>query len=185
MMKKTFTLLIAALILGACGANKPIESSATSSDSIAPAVKAVTIAKIIPYKKGAPIAVNIRQECNLNSQLSEFIQSYGQERSIGVARTARINTKEKGNTLHVEIVNAVSQGNAFLGHRKFTQVEGTLYEKGKKIAAFTAARFSGGGFFGGYKGSCSVLGRTVKTLGKDIAGWLANPVDGIHMGDGV
>lgn len=184
-MKKALTLLVAALILGACGSNKPIQSNGASAMPAADAVKTVTIASVIPYKKGAPIAANILRECTLNSQLSEFIQSYGKDNNIGVARTPRINKKEKGNILHVEIVNAVSQGNAFLGHRKFTQVKGTLFNSGKKVAGFTAARFSGGGFFGGYKGSCSVLGRTVKTLGKDIAGWLNNPIDGMHMGDGV
>lgn len=184
-MKKAITLLLAALILGACGANRPIQSNNGITMPAADAVKTVTIASIIPYKKGAPIATNIRQECTINSQLSEFIQSYGKENHIGVARTPKINTKEKGNVLFVEIVNAVSQGNAFLGHRKFTQVKGTLYTSGEKMAGFTAARFSGGGFFGAYKGSCSVLGRTVETLGKDIAGWLTNPIDGMHMGDGV
>lgn len=184
-MKKALTLLVAALILGACGANQPIQSNSASGVPAADAVKSVTIAKSIPYKKGAPIAANILRECTLNTQLSEFIRSYGQENNVGVIRTPRIDTKDKGNVLHVEIVNAVSQGNAFLGHRKFTQIEGTLFNHGKKVAGFTAARFSGGGFFGGYKGSCSVLGRTVETLGKDIAGWLTNPIDGMHMGDGV
>ncbi|MFO7604606.1 MAG: hypothetical protein R6X06_12455 [Gammaproteobacteria bacterium] len=191
-MKRALTLFITALILGACGANQPIESSNTSSNTSSAAntapsnpVKTVTIANIIPYKKGAPIAQNIQLECTLNSQLSEFIQSYGNEQNIAVTRAASVNPNSKGNVLLVNIVNAVSQGNAFLGHRKFTQVEGTLYENGKKVAAFTGARFSGGGFFGAYKGSCSVLGRTVQTLGKDIAQWLVHPVDGMHMGDGI
>ena len=184
-MKKAITLLVAALVLGACGANRPVQSNAASNMPAADAVKSVTIATVIPYQKGAPIAANVRRECTLNSQLSEFIQSYGKENNIGVIRTPRFKKNDNGNVLHIEIVNAVSQGNAFLGHRKFTQIEGTLFNSGKKVAGFTAARFSGGGFFGGYKGSCSVLGRTVKTLGKDIAEWLTNPIDGMHMGDGV
>jgi hypothetical protein len=139
----------------------------------------------IPYKKDANIALRIRQECNINQQLSEFIQSYGEDAGINVVRMPKINTKDKGKNLQIEIVNAVSRGNAFIGHRKFTSIKGSLYDDGKKVAGFSAARVSGGGFMGGFKGSCSVLGRTVKVLGKDIAFWLKNPIDGIHLGDGV
>ncbi len=40
-----------------------------------------------------------------------------------------------------------------------------------------------GGLFAGFKGSCSVLGRTVKAIGKDIAEWLVNPVLDADLGD--
>jgi hypothetical protein len=62
-------------------------------------------------------------------------------------------------------------------------VSGTLYENGQKIASFKARRKSMGGAFAGYKGSCSVLGRTIDTMAEDIAGWLKAPVDGAKMGD--
>jgi len=58
-----------------------------------------------------------------------------------------------------------------------------LYKNGKRQAGFTASRVSGGGAFGGFKGSCSVLGRTVKILGSDVSLWLLHPVDGAHLGD--
>ena len=40
-----------------------------------------------------------------------------------------------------------------------------------------------GGAFAGYKGSCSVLGRTVKAMGKDVAQWLKAPTDEAALGD--
>ena len=43
---------------------------------------------------------------------------------------------------------------------------------GSRVDEVDFTRNSGGGFGGGYKGSCSVLGRCTKALGKDIAGWL-------------
>ena len=46
-------------------------------------------------------------------------------------------------------------------------------------------RVSGGGAFGLYKGSCTVLGSTVKVLGRDVSNWLKKPVNGAHLGDGV
>ncbi len=81
----------------------------------------------------------------------------------------------KGRVLLVQISDAISSGNAFIGHRKAVVVKGRLIEDGKEIAAFTGTRSSMGGAFGGFKGSCSVLGRCLETLAKDIATWMRNP----------
>lgn len=86
-------------------------------------------------------------------------------------------------SLQLEIFDAVSMGNAWAGHQKFTRVQGTRYDGGSKLASFKARRNSLGGAFAGYKGSCSVPGRTVETLGQDIGEWLKAPRDGAHLGD--
>lgn len=169
--------LLAVFVIG-CGA----------SDPKAPSIKvnpktAIKIQKMIPFQKGARIAVNIRNECNLQDQLSSFIKAYSLGEGIGIVRKNRISKKSKGKTLIVAITDSVSSGNAFIGHRKFTSIKGALYNSGKKQAGFTASRLSGGGAFAGFKGSCSVLGRTVKTLGSDVSLWLMHPVDGAHLGD--
>jgi hypothetical protein len=190
-MLKTAVLVSTVVLLSACVSNGAVKSdSATSSSATAivenvALVGAVTVMEDIPYKEGSKIALNIRQECHITTQLSEFTQSYGKGQGIDVVRTPKLDVKGKGRNLQIEITEAVSQGNAFIGHRKYTAIEGTLYDSGNKVSGFTAARVSGGGFFGGYKGSCSVLGRTVETLGKDVAAWLKSPIDGAHLGDGV
>jgi hypothetical protein len=40
-----------------------------------------------------------------------------------------------------------------------------------------------GGAFAGYKGSCSVLGRTIKAIGKDVAEWMKAPSKDAQLGD--
>ncbi|WP_108062378.1 hypothetical protein [Poseidonibacter lekithochrous] len=69
----------------------------------------------------------------------------------------------------------VSNGNAFLGHNKSTRVKGVLYKEGNKIASFS-------GFSAGFKGSCSVLGRTVDALGEDISVWLKKTTMNDYIG---
>ncbi|MEJ2404442.1 MAG: hypothetical protein P8171_09165 [Candidatus Thiodiazotropha sp.] len=44
-----------------------------------------------------------------------------------------------------------------------------LFENGKKIGSF--------------KGTCSILGRCVKALGKDISEWLINPTMNARLGE--
>jgi len=68
----------------------------------------------------------------------------------------------KGRILYIEITNAISMGNPFMGHQKQVSVKGRLLEDGTEIGSFSGVRASMGGAFAGFKGSCSVLGRCVK-----------------------
>jgi len=52
-----------------------------------------------------------------------------------------------------------------------------------KYYTFDAGRLSGGGYFGAYRSSCSVLGRIARALGKDVANWLIHPYDEAMLGD--
>ena len=171
-----------------CVSNQPKESESASGEA-APAAKSMASGKpirvqaIIPYSKNHQIAGKIIRECTLNDQLSQFIDEFWDSYDVNVVRTANVEQGGQGMALMVEITAATSQGNAFLGHRKSTSIAGKLYEDGKVKASFQGMRVSGGGFFGGYKGSCSVLGRTAKALGKDVALWLKNPFDNARLGD--
>lgn len=161
-----------------CGSSAPKKS--TMKVNVNTAIK---IQKLIPFVKGSRVAGNIKAECNLPNKLSHFIEAYSVGEGIGVVRKGKVTKRTKGKALVVVITDAVSAGNAFIGHRKFTSIKGTLYNNGKKVASFTAARRSGGGAFGGYKGSCDILGNTVKILGRDVSTWLQHPVSGAHLGD--
>ena len=142
------------------------------------------MAQLTPFSEDAEIAKKVRTECvKLNEQLPAYTKEFGAEFGVQVTLVDTLETSAPGRVLQVEIVDAVSQGNAFIGHQKFARVQGRLYEDGTVVASFKGRRDSMGGAFAGYKGSCSVLGRTMKALGKDIATWLMNPVDGARLGD--
>lgn len=145
--------------------------------------QAVQVQKPVPYSEDGDIADNIKQECKLDAQLADFIAEYGKENGIDVVFSDGPVDRAAPRALDVRITNAISMGNAWIGHQKGTTVAGTLYENGEKVASFKARRHSMGGMFAGYKGSCSVLGRTVDAIGEDIATWLKAPVDGANLGD--
>lgn len=132
----------------------------------------------VPYAEDNDISDNIKTECAIGEQLARFVKDYSK---VPVELTP--SEPAGGRVLQLEIVDAVSMGNAFLGHQKFTKVRGTLLQDGTKVASFKARRNSMGGAFGGFKGSCSVLGRTVEAMGEDIATWLTDPRDGATLGD--
>jgi hypothetical protein len=143
--------------------------------------KTIYIKPVAPYLKGAPIASNIKSECSINEQLVQFIVESAQEKGLNVVKKENIGPDEL--ELKVAITDAVSRGNAFSGHRKYTSIAGSVVKGDTQYYSFQAARLSGGGFFGAYKSSCSVLGRTVETMGNDVALWLATPVDNAKLGD--
>jgi hypothetical protein len=167
-MKHAYTGLIAAVAIAMAG-------TATAQN--------VSMLRTVPYAAEAEVSSKVRSECvKLQDQLADFVREYGNAQGLQVQLLSSTDGVG-GRVLEVEIVDAVSMGNAFIGHQKYTRVDGRLLEDGIEIGNFKGRRNSMGGAFGGYKGSCSVLGRTVKALGQDIAGWLRNPSEGARLGD--
>lgn len=137
----------------------------------------------VPYSEDGEVSAKIRKECKIDEQLADFLKEFAGKEGIEVGFTEGPVDRAGARVLDLRITNAISMGNAFMGHQKSTTVAGTLYEGGKKVASFKARRQSMGGAFGGYKGSCAVLGRTVKVIAQDVAGWLKSPADGAELGD--
>lgn len=175
-MKKVLAILLVLLFASACGGPKGRMGTPVT---LPPGP--ITIQNSIPYTPGNTIADNIKQECDLTRQLADFIKESAVEKGLELRGVDVLDTSGPGNVLKIEITRAMSLGNAFIGHRKSTSVKGELYDNGKLLASFTGARNSGGGVFAGFKGSCSVLGRTVKVLGEDITAWLKQPSNNAHL----
>ena len=140
------------------------------------------VQRAAPYASDAIIAGNIKRECPIDSQLAEALRREGQKSGHTVTLVDTLDTAS-GQSLKLEIIDAESTGNAWMGHRKSVTVKGWLFKDGQEAATFVARRNSSGGVGAGFKGSCSVLERTVNAIGRDIAGWLANPAGSTQLGD--
>ncbi|MCR6686354.1 hypothetical protein [Pseudoxanthomonas sp.] len=137
----------------------------------------------VPFSESSIIADNVKAECRLDARLAEFVSQHAAMFGNQILLTAEAPDTAEGAVLQMEIVDAQSSGNAFTGHHKVTSVRGVLFKDGTRVGGFTARRISRGGFGGGFKGSCSVLGRTIDVIGEDVGQWLAAPVDGAKLGD--
>ncbi|MBQ4855034.1 hypothetical protein IMW82_10160 [Rhodanobacter sp. B2A1Ga4] len=171
------TVLVSAALL--CG----VFSVAHAADNNAAMPAAVSVPAVVPFAQDAVIAGAVKRECQLGEKLSGFIKKYGQEKGVTVTQVAQASAGSTGRALVVEITDSVADGNAFIGHHTHTTVKGRLYQDGAEVGNFIGRRNSMGGAFGGFKGNCSVLGRTVRALGEDIAGWLAQPGKDSMLGD--
>lgn len=149
----------------------------------AQAADAVHVQRPVPFNEDADVPGAVKRECKLDEQLSDFVAQYAREKGMTVDFAPQVTATSPGQSLVMEITDVVSEGNAFLGHHKSVTVKGKLYRDGKLAGSFKGRRNSMGGAFGGFKGSCSVLGRSVKALGEDIAGWLVAPREDALLGD--
>lgn len=181
----TVSLFLTTLLVTGCGGNstRPAATADTGSAYDTSVAGAIQVQQITPYANNTMIDSAVRRECDIDKQLPHFIDTFASAHGMQVALKPVVKSEDEGNNLVVEIVKAQSSGNAFIGHRKYTEIKAILFEDGKQVADLTAGRYSGGGLFAGFKGSCSVMGRTVEALGKDISLWLKAPGPGMRSGD--
>ena len=143
----------------------------------------VQVAATTPFAKDGAIRDAVKNECQLQTKLPHFVNEFASSYGIAVELKESVSKKSKGKVLVLEITGVQGGGGGAWSGAKSVQAKGELFENGKSIGNFTANRYSGGGFFGGYKGTCSIMGRCVKTMGKDIATWLQHPTKNAHLGD--
>lgn len=170
---------VAAGLIAGCGATAPTKQAVSETAMANP----IQVDKVTAYSKSAVVPVAVRNECEIQSQLPEFVESFASQNNVAVVRKGAVSPKTKGRVLEMEIVNLIGTGGGAWSGAKSVTVEGKLYDNGKMIGSFTGRRLSGGGFFGGYKGTCSILGRCVKAIGKDISLWLKSPTMNARFGD--
>jgi hypothetical protein len=156
----TRILIVAGLVLAGAGATA--ETTYILSD--------------IPFNEHTNVPDKVRAECNLGPKTAQFIKQYGKD----VEFTETLGT---GRYIDMSITEVHSPGGGSWSGPKWMEVTGTLMQGDQKVAGFRAQRYSTGGAFGGFKGTCSIIGRTTKAIGKDIGNWLKDPRDGAALGD--
>ncbi len=168
------TISIARLALLAACASLPLTGLAAGS---------ITIAKQAPFAQQLSVPDAVKAECNLPTRVSVFVKEYADKSYDKVTMADSVSAKTPGQALSMKITGLTGTGGGAWSGAKHVTVEGTLWENGKIKGTFTATRYSGGGAFGGYKGTCAILGRCVKAIGKDVGGWLMAPGMNAQLGD--
>lgn len=143
----------------------------------------ITIAKQAPYAPQINVPNAVRAECNLPARVSEFVKEFADKNYDKVILADNVSAQTPGQALSMKIVDMTGTGGGAWSGPKHVTVEGTLWENGKVKGTFIATRYSSGGAFGGYKGTCAILGRCVKAIGKDVGGWLLAPAMNTKLGD--
>jgi hypothetical protein len=168
-------------VLAGCGASNPTKKTVSAAAMKDP----VVIVEAVPYSANSGANLAVKRECIIDRQLPEFIESYASGYDIAVVRDNKKAMKKSasGKVLELEFSQVYGQGGGAWSGAKSVTVTGKLKQHGKTVGSFVGTRVSGGGAFAAYKGTCSILGRCVKTLGDDIARWLQAPTMNARLGD--
>lgn len=143
----------------------------------------LTLEKKAPYTKGLNVPDAVRAECGLEQKIPEFVQEFANKGFDKVVLADTVSAKTAGKALSMKITDVTGTGGGAWSGPKHVTIEGTLWQNGKVAGTFRASRYSGGGAFGGYKGTCAILGRCAKALGKDVATWAIAPSMDASLGD--
>lgn len=147
----------------------------------APSMASNTLTIATPtFAKGAIVPTPVQTECQLPEKLASFIENYAKQRFDAVQISDRGGS---GKVLVVEITDLIGTGGGAWSGSKAVTISGKLMEGDKTIGSFIGRRTSGGGLYGGFKGTCSILGRCVKALGRDIGSWLKAPSTDSRIGE--
>lgn len=140
----------------------------------------VSTSELALFADPESVSQAVRNECQLEAKLPQYLEKYAKK--AVVLKPGSVDAGA-GRVLVMQITGVQGAGGGAWSGAKSVSVKGELFEDGVKKASFRATRRSGGGAFGGYKGTCSIMGRCVKSLGKDIAQWLQAPTLDARLGD--
>jgi hypothetical protein len=137
----------------------------------------VRVLRTIPFDADAA-SQKIQDECELQNKVPRFLDAYSERVELVDGSLGR-----SGRILELKITEVHAPGGGAFSGPKWMTVEGVLRDNGREVGSFTASRYSGGGVFGAYKGTCAIVGRCAKSIGKDIASWLENPQKDSKLGN--
>lgn len=178
MKLERFLILILAMSLNACASKDAKNTVAVQSYS----GTGTLVIKDIPFAEGTYIRDAIRNECHLPDKLAHFVEEYSADQYANIITDASAAPAD-AQILRIEIENVTGGGGGAWSGGKVVMINGKLTQNGKLLGDFKGRRVSGGGAFATFKGTCSILGRCVKALGRDVSEWLQHPSERGVLGD--
>jgi len=128
----------------------------------------------VSYTSESSVVPKVREACKLEERLTEDVGS----------QLAGTTDSTQGDVVRVSIVDVMGVGGGGWTGPKAVSIRVELLKDGKVARSTHLTRTTTGGAFGGFKGTCSMLERDTKVLGKDVASWVAAGTDGGSKTDG-
>lgn len=143
----------------------------------------IIIQKTARFEEGLAVTEAVRTECQLETKIPDFTEEFAKNAFDKIVMEESVSEKTPGKAVKITITGVAGAGGGLYSGPKFVSIKATLWQDGKVIGTLASSRVTSGGAWGSYKGTCGLLARCAKTLGKDIATWLKEPSMNARMGD--
>ena len=128
----------------------------------------------VSYAAESAVVPKVREACKLELRLAEDVGS----------QLSGTTDSTQGDVVRVSIVDVMGVGGGGWTGPKAVSIRVDLLKDGQVARSTHLTRTTTGGAFGGFMGTCSMLERDTKVLGKDVASWVASGSDGGSKTDG-
>lgn len=131
----------------------------------------------VTYHPNAGVVEKVRTECRIEDLLARRIGAVLDASGSGLDGTlaAGVKAPAAAQVLRVQITHVLGVGGGAWSGPKAITVTAALLEKGRVVRQTKINRWSMGGVFGSFKGTCSILDRSATAIGKDLGRWVRDP----------
>ena len=144
---------------------------------------ALSLQKTAPFEEGLAVSEAVKKECQLETKIIDFAEEFAKGDFDKIDMMDSVSESTPGKAVKIVITDVAGAKGGIYSGPKYVAIKATLWQDGKVAGTLSSRRSTGGGAFGGYKGTCSLLGRCAKALGKDVATWLKKPSMNERMGE--
>jgi hypothetical protein len=145
-----------------------------ASLAVAAGAQASDIALLTPiaYDPTASVVEKVKAECKIEEQLTSDVSEAFRKNNIGPLVTK---ADGPGEVIKVRITHVLGVGGGAWSGPKAITVHADLMKDGKLERTTRINRWTTGGVFGGFKGTCSILNRSSAAIAKDLVKWAQDP----------
>ena len=127
------------------------------------------------YEKGLSVPDTLKDKCELETTVVEAVEAFAKHDFYKIDFVDSISPSTPGRALAITISDLSGLSGGVWSGPKHLTIDCTLWQNGRIMATFRATRVAGTAALGSYRGTCEMLERCAKNLGKDVAAWLKNP----------
>jgi len=147
-----------------------------SSSAFAGERRQVLLETPVTYASGASVVERVKDECHIDDMLTRRVgEALARLNRTGDGTIDANRTAGDAQVLRLQITYVMGVGGGAWTGPKAISVSADLIDNGKVVRHTKFKRWSVGGVWGAFKGTCSILDRTTVVIGKDLRRWVHNP----------
>ncbi|WP_116139247.1 hypothetical protein [Trinickia diaoshuihuensis] len=130
----------------------------------------------VTYASGAGVVDRVKDECHIDELLAHRVgDALGRLNRTGDGTIDANSAPGDAQVLRLQISYVMGVGGGAWTGPKAISLSADLIDNGKVVRHAKFKRWSVGGVWGAFKGTCSILDRTSVIISKDLRRWVHNP----------